>query len=78
MLYQLKKAIWPPLPLYVGNYFFENTKQAQVEVNTVLSYHFGEERYKRHDPKNIVRDHFDKIGLPWEYTTDIWEEEEVH
>jgi hypothetical protein len=78
MLYQLKKAIWPPLPLYVGNYFLENTKQAQAEVNNLLSYHFGEERYKIHDPKNIVRDHFNKIGLPWEYTIDLWKEEEVH
>jgi hypothetical protein len=25
-----------------------------------------------------MRDHFNKIGLPWEYTIDIWEEEEVH
>jgi hypothetical protein len=64
MLYQIKKEIWPPLPLYVGNYFFEDTKQAQEEVNTLLSYHFREEWYKRHDPKNIVRDHFNKIGLP--------------
>jgi hypothetical protein len=33
MLYRSKKSIWPPLPLYIGNYFFENTKQAQVEVD---------------------------------------------
>jgi hypothetical protein len=69
MLYRLKKVIWPPIPLYVGNYFFENTKHAQAEVNTLLSYHFEEERYKRHDPKNTVRENFNKIGLPWEYTT---------
>jgi hypothetical protein len=29
-LYWLKKTIWPPLPLYVGNYFFEKTKKAQA------------------------------------------------
>jgi hypothetical protein len=28
MMYRLKKTIFPPLPLYVGNYFFGNTKQA--------------------------------------------------
>jgi hypothetical protein len=64
--------------LYVGTYFFSNTKQAQEEVNTLLSYHFGEERFRRHDPKGVVKDHFNKMGLPWEYTTETWDEEEVH
>jgi hypothetical protein len=26
ILYQDKKAIWPPLPLYIGSYSFTNTK----------------------------------------------------
>jgi hypothetical protein len=78
MLYRGKKEIWPPLPLYIGVYSFSNTKQAQEEVNTLLSYHFGEERFKRHDPKGVVKEHFNKVGLPWEYTTEVWEEEEVH
>jgi hypothetical protein len=47
----------------------QNTKKSQEEVNTLLSYHFGEEWFRRHDPKNTMRDHFNKIGLPWEYTT---------
>jgi hypothetical protein len=38
-----KRKFGHHLPLYVGNYFFENTKQAQAEVNTLLSYHFREE-----------------------------------
>jgi hypothetical protein len=25
-----------------------------------------------------MRDQFNKISLPWEYTIEIWEEEEVH
>jgi hypothetical protein len=77
MLYQFKKEIWPPLPLYVGNYFFENTKHSQEEVNTLLSYHFREEWFQKNDPNNVVRDHFNKMCLPWEYTIDIWEEEEI-
>jgi hypothetical protein len=78
MLYRGKKEIWPPLPLYVGIYSFSNTKKAQDEVNTLLSYHFGEERFRRHDLKGVVKDHFNKVGFPWEYTTYVWEEEEVH
>jgi hypothetical protein len=78
MLYRLKKAICPPLTLYIDNYFFKNTKQVQEEVDILLSYHFGEERFKRHDPRNIVREHFNSVKHPYEYTTDIWEEDEVH
>jgi hypothetical protein len=66
-----KKAIFPPIPLYVSNYFFENAKQAQGEVDILLSYHFGEERLRRHDPRNIVREHFDSVRLTYEYTNDF-------
>jgi hypothetical protein len=78
MLYRSKKTIWPPLPLYIDNYFFENTKQAQTEVDILLSYHFGEESFRKHDPKNIIKEHFNRMRLPYEYTFEFWEEEEVH
>jgi len=44
----------------------------------LLSFHFGEDRFRRHNPKGVVKQHLNKLGLPWEYTTDVWEEEEVH
>jgi hypothetical protein len=72
MLYRSNKAIRPPLPLYISNYFFENTKKSQVEVDILLSYHFGEENFKRHDPNNIVKEHFHRMRLPYEYTTEFW------
>jgi len=78
MLYRSKKAIWPPLPLYIGNYLFENTKHAQTKVDILLSYHFREERFKTHDPKNIFKENFNSMRLPYEYTTEFWKEEEVH
>jgi hypothetical protein len=73
-LYQAKKDIWTTLLLYIGNYFFSNTKQVQEEVNTLLFYHFGEEIFRRHDPKGVVKYYFYKIGLQLEYTIDIWGE----
>ena len=68
MLYRLKKGIWPTLPLYIGNYFFVSTKQAQEEVDIFLSYHFGEEIFRRHDPNNIIKENFHNMRLPYEYT----------
>jgi hypothetical protein len=57
---------------------FVNTKQAQEEVDILLSYHFKEERCRRHDPKKVVKKHFNKLGVPWDYTSEVWEEEEIH
>jgi hypothetical protein len=78
MLYRSKKAIWPPLPLYIGKYFFQNTKQAQTKVDVLLYYKFGEARFRRHDPKNIVKDHFNRMRLSYEYTIEFLEEQVVH
>jgi hypothetical protein len=47
-------------------------------VDVILSYHFIEERFRRYDPKMVVKEHFNKLGVPWEYTSKVWEEEEIH
>jgi hypothetical protein len=47
-------------------------------VDTFISYHFREERFRRHDPKKVVKEQCKKYGAPWEYTLSIWEEEEIH
>jgi hypothetical protein len=30
------------------------------------------------DPKKVIKEHFNKLGVPWEYTSEVWEEEEIH
>jgi hypothetical protein len=64
IIYQDNKDIFPPLPLWIGTYSFANTKQAQNKVDTLLSYHFGEEIFMRHDPKKIIKEHVNKLGIP--------------
>jgi hypothetical protein len=49
-----------------------------VEVDVLLSYHFGEEILRRHDPKNIIKEQFHTMRLMCDYTTEFWEEERVH
>jgi hypothetical protein len=78
IIYGDKKFIWPPLSLYIDTYFFSNTKHDQEEVAILLLYHFREERFMMHDPKNFIKEHFNKKGMPWEYTLEVWEEEEIH
>jgi hypothetical protein len=79
MLYKDKKSIWPPLPLYIDTYFFANTKQAQEEVD-VLYYctTSGKRGSGGTTLKKVVKEHFNKLGMPWEYTSEVWEEEEIH
>jgi len=68
-LYHDKKAIWPPLPLWVRSYSFESIKKSQSEVDTLISFHFGEERFLRHDPKEVVKEYCSKHKHTWEYTS---------
>jgi hypothetical protein len=62
----------------VRSYSFGSIKQAQAKVDTLLSFHFGEERFQRHDPKEVVKEYCSKHKHTWEYTSATWEEEEVH
>jgi hypothetical protein len=77
-LYRNKKDIWPSLPLSIGSYSFASIKQAEDEVNTLLSYGFGEERFRRHDPKKVVREYCIQNKFTWQYTSTFWEEEATH
>jgi hypothetical protein len=57
--------------LYIGVYSFSNTNKEKKESNTLFSYHFGEERFRRHDPMGVIKEHFNEVGLPWEYTKKV-------
>jgi hypothetical protein len=73
-----KKDIWPSLPLSIGSYYFATLEQAEDEVNTLLSYGFGEECFRRHDPKKVVREHCIQNKYTWQYTSIFWKDEEPH
>jgi hypothetical protein len=75
ILYRSKKSIWPPLPLYIGNYFFENTKQAQGRSRHLAFLPFWRGKIQEAQPQNIVKYHFHRLRLSYEYTTKFWEEE---
>jgi hypothetical protein len=46
-------------------------KQAQVEVDMLFHFHFREERFWRHDPKKVVKEHCNKykhtMGIHFSY-----------
>jgi hypothetical protein len=47
-------------------------------VNTLASFHFGKERFRRNDPLKVVSTHYNNHKYRWSYASDVWEEEEIH
>jgi len=50
----------------------------QYEVNTLAYFHFRKEIFRRHDPLDFINGHCINSTYRWDYTTEIWEEEEIH
>lgn len=65
-----------PLPLYVGLYGLNIVKFSQMEGEALAAYHFGEERFRRHDPLNVVARHSSLVKYPWPQKNEVWQEED--
>ena len=48
-LFDLKKAVFRPLPFYVGSYKFSKVKSAPQFVKELESFHFEEKIFRRND-----------------------------
>ena len=53
-----KKSMWPPLPLIVGSYVIDFSREMEMEVPSLKNIHFGNKLFKRQDPKVVVYIHF--------------------
>jgi len=53
-LAQKNKYLWPHLLVTIGAYSFNTFAEAQKTTKTSQSFHFGEERFQRHDQKVVV------------------------
>ena len=61
-----KRSIWPKLPIRIGYYGVDGTKQAMKEANEIESYHFGEIRFRKHDPEDLVISHCVVVNQMWQ------------
>jgi hypothetical protein len=43
-------------------------------VDTLLKYRFIEERFRRNDPKKVVKECCNIYNIPWEYTFSTYDE----
>ena len=53
-LFELKKAVFPPLPFYLGSYNFSKVKSAPEFMKELEIFHFGEIHFHRNGSQDKV------------------------
>ena len=74
-LFDQKKAVYPPLPFYIGSYKFSKVKSAPDFVKELEYFHFGEISFHRNDLEDKVANYCVAIGVHFEYTN-YWDKNE--
>ena len=74
-LFDMKKAVYPPLHLCIGSYKFTRVKSAPEFVKEIEYFHFGEKSFHRNDLENKVENYCATIGVHFEYTN-YWDKDE--
>ena len=72
-----KWSIWPKFPIRIVHYVFDRTSQAMKEAIEIESYNFGEIRFRKHDPKDLVISHCVVVNQMWPYTHERDTNEEI-
>ena len=67
-LFDLKKAVFPPLPFYVGSYKFTKVNNAPEYVKELENFHFGEKDFHRNDSQGKVAAYKAALKVNFEYT----------
>jgi len=53
-LVRKRKESWPNLPVFIRAYSFDTSTVAEKMAESLQTFHFGEERFRRHDPKKSI------------------------
>jgi len=72
-----KWSIWPKFPIRIKYYVFDHNNQAMKEASEIESYHFGEIRFRKHDPEDLVISHCVVVNQMWSYTHERDTNEEI-
>ena len=67
-LHKHKKGVWPQFPLKTQVGKIENLKQAREEVSILSSYKFQEVSFRRHDPREKLKEHLQQVRFQWSYS----------
>ena len=77
-VFNLKKAVFPPLPFYVGSYKFSRVKNALEFIKELEIFHFGEKIFHRNDSQGKVASHQEILKVNSEYVDHVDKDEEVY
>ena len=77
-LFDINKAVFLPLPFYVGNYKFSKVKGAPDFVKYLEIFHFGEKSFHINDAQGKVVAHRGLVKVNLEYSGHFDKDEEVH
>ena len=74
-LFEKEKAVYPPVPFYIGSYKFSKVKSVAKFVKELEYFHFGEMSFHRNDFENKVADYCTAVGVHFEYAY-FWDKDE--
>ena len=77
-LFDMKKAIYPPLPFCIAIYTFSKVKSAPDFMRELEIFHFREKCFRRNDPWDKVSKHSVYVGVHFEYTNHKELDEEIY
>jgi hypothetical protein len=70
-LSQDNKALWSPFPFHIGASGIKDVKEETIELKSLVSFHFGEEIFRRHDPLNVVGYHCLTCKYMWPFQNEV-------
>ena len=74
-LFDMKKAIFSPMPFYVGSYKFSKVKSTPDFVKDLENFHFGEKIFHRNDSQGKVVAHCAVVKVKFEYSDHVDKDE---
>ena len=77
-LFDMKKAIYSPLPCCIGSYKFTKVKIALDFVKELENFHFGEKGFHRNDAWDKVSKYCASVGEHFEYSDHFGKDEQVY
>ena len=62
-LFKQKKAVYPPVPFYIGSYMFYKVKSASEFVKEIEYFRFGEMGFHRNDSEDKFANYCTALGV---------------
>ena len=76
-MFDMKKAVYPPMSFYVDSYKFSKVKSMLNFVKDLENFHFNEKRFHSNDSQGKVAAHCAPVKVNFEYSDYLDKDEEI-